>query len=137
MARCPHRAEPRSPTESWHRWSHDAGVSIGVSLIILRGQELAGERQTPELEEVPLVRFRDVGLGPGNQAKASCGLAEAASRVRWPSCGEGGYRSWELGRSRAAGIGRAEPPEHGSRWHQIRGVTGGHPGPSSATPLAG
>lgn len=33
VVRCPPRAQPRVPIESWHMWGHQAAVSIAVSLI--------------------------------------------------------------------------------------------------------
>lgn len=89
---------------------------------IQRAKAWQEQGRPPYWRKGPLARVLDVGSGPGNLASVSCGLAEAASRVGWPGCGEGGYKRWAPSRSPGAGTGRAEPPDKGSRWPRIRRV---------------
>lgn len=70
---------------------HQVGVSIGMSLTHdSEGQEHVKSKQ---LGEAATDRFLDMGSSPGNQARVSRGLAEVASGVWWPSCGDRSCRS--------------------------------------------
>lgn len=100
----PHRAEPRDPMASWHRWSHQVGV--GIRLYLIPHPEGMRTGKSPSSGKRPLARFLDVGSGPGNQASVSRGLAEVAGGVRWPSCGEGSCVNWNCADHGQARTGR-------------------------------
>lgn len=95
MVSCPHRVQPRVAMKSWHRWSHQAGVSIAVSLIPDPGWARTGKSKAD-----PEAGGSGHWLSSWTWAKA-LGIRQvllvawlgAASRVRWLSCGDGGCRN--------------------------------------------
>lgn len=113
---------PKHPGRGGATWQES--VLGYLSFPIPKGQEQARARQSPSWRKWPLPGLLDVGSGPEKQARVSCGLAEVAGRVVWPSCGKGGCRSWNHADHGQAGIGR-QSPGYGSWQYWVRGVTGG------------
>lgn len=72
----------------------------------------------------PLAKFVDMGESPGNQASVTCGLWGLLVGAGGLAVETGAVETGNHADHRLAGSRRAAPPDNGSQWWQVRGVTG-------------
>ena len=108
---------------SWQRRSHRQESALKNLLFPIQGATNWQEQgRAPYWKKGSLAEFLDMHLGPGNLARVRCGLRWLVGlgglTVGRETINAGHHADQEQARP-----GRAEPQDHGSRWHQIRGAS--------------